>query len=328
MRTEDLVRGAISPPSAPDAARPGLGSDVPVWSVYLSTACIALICGVLGFVLVYCKHPALAASRKLPPMFLALASGLVLGIAIFDIMPDATLPLVQEHGWSIRNANLLVLAGGLLVHFIDHVVIEHSHEDHDEESAPGMAEAGTDTHKNCKHESSGLLGERRGDKFTPFGVDGCTGEMLAMTCDPEPLESSLLLVPRLAAWFIHAFFDGVVVAGSDSVQSLVVITLSVALCGIMDVFVLSHQFRKIGASDFATAAAAVYFGLGFPIGALVTLQLSLGNNVALYAVRMVTAGIFVYMATFEIAPPHVHGRWETFQLYVPYVAGALLAYAM
>ena len=52
------------------------------------------------------------------------------------------------------------------------------------------------------------------------------------------------------------------------------------------------------------------FALAFPAGAALAWQAySLSHNGdTLGAIRIVVAGIFVYMALFEMSPPHAHGR--------------------
>ena len=284
---------------------------VAAWAIYVSSGCVTIFCIILGCWLIFSGHKAATAARKLPPSLLAFASGLLIGIAFFDIMPDATLEL-QEHGWSTRGPHLLVIAGGLLVHFVDHVVITHSHGE-------------TAAHDKHHHqEASSLMSANATGKAVCVSCEPCEPEPTATACD-ESLQPIVLLL-RLLAWFTHAFFDGIMVASADSVRSLLAITLSVALCSLIDVGILVHQLKGLGTSNRATFGAVGTFGLGFPVGALVTLQISMTGSVSVYVVRMLTAGIFIYMAIFEMAPPHTHGRVNNLVAFLPFVTGAMTAY--
>jgi hypothetical protein len=134
-----------------------------------------------------------------------------------------------------------------------------------------------------------------------------------------------MLLVRLGAWIVHAFFDGVLIAGADSVRALLLITFSIGLCGLVDVGVLLHQLKGLGIGNRAIVGAIVAFGIGFPAGALFTLRVS--TAIGMHILRMLSAGIFFYMGTFELAPPHTHGRANALVLvYLPFVAGAMLAY--
>eukprot|EP00966_Prymnesium_polylepis_P144288 3331716-Prymnesium_polylepis.1 len=86
--------------------------DAPEWAICVAAGCVTVVCILLGCLLISSNIKLPTVNGKLPPALLSFASGLLIGIALFDIMPDATLNLEQRHGWAVGSANLLVLAGG------------------------------------------------------------------------------------------------------------------------------------------------------------------------------------------------------------------------
>jgi len=83
------------------------------------------------------------------------------------------------------------------------------------------------------------------------------------------------------------------------------------------------------ASRRAIIASAACFGAGFPIGAglLVALASSPSAARAALALPAVAAGLFLYMAVFEFAPPHAHGRKASLAQWLAFSSGVALAYA-
>ena len=50
------------------------------------------------------------------------------------------------------------------------------------------------------------------------------------------------------------------------------------------------------------------------------------NALVLDVLRCVMAGLFVYMALFELAPPHAHGRGQNLKYFIAFSFGLISAY--
>ena len=80
-------------------------------------------------------------------------------------------------------------------------------------------------------------------------------------------------------------------------------------------------------SPRALTAAVVALSCAFPLGALVShaVLASATSQVAVLVTRTVAAGIFTYMALFELAPPHTHSRAANGCYLLCFGCGALMA---
>ena len=82
-----------------------------------------------------------------------------------------------------------------------------------------------------------------------------------------------------------------------------------------------------GRSERQTFAMALVLAAGFPLGAAFAAGVTAGDGPVMLAyVRVAVGGVFVYMALFELAPPHAHGRCASLRLLLCFVAGLAAAY--
>ena len=75
-------------------------------------------------------------------------------------------------------------------------------------------------------------------------------------------------------------------------------------------------------------AAVVALSCAFPAGALAShaALLSASSETAVNVVRIVVAGVFAYMALFELAPPHTHSRAANACYVLCFICGTATAY--
>merc|ERR1711935_930424 len=68
--------------------------------------------------------------------------------------------------------------------------------------------------------------------------------------------------------------------------------------------------------------------MGFPVGAGVSVAAFWGQRQSEWVdlLRVALAGLFVYMALFEMAPPHAHGRWQNLKYALAFSFGLGSAY--
>ena len=111
---------------------------------------------------------------------------------------------------------------------------------------------------------------------------------------------------RMGAWMLHAAIDGMVLSSASSVYVLLATAVPVSLCAIQDVAAFSISLASRGCSNSGLLVGVVAFALAFPVGAIGSYLSTAGSQRFLLVLRVVVAGVFVYMATFELAPPHTH----------------------
>ena len=135
---------------------------------------------------------------------------------------------------------------------------------------------------------------------------------------------------RVCAWMLHAMIDGMVLASAPSTGVLLATTLPITFCAMQDVAAFTMAIARIGVSSRrALTVAAVALSCAFPTGALVG-HLALeraSSETAVNVARAAVAGIFAYMALFELAPPHTHSRAANACYLLCFTCGAAMAYA-
>lgn len=133
---------------------------------------------------------------------------------------------------------------------------------------------------------------------------------------------------RLLAWMVHSFLDGVALGSSDSTGTLLPLALAMLVCTLQDTSAFCACLRR--GSRLHSLLALLAFSLTFPLGALVSLwsMRRVGASPkALDVARVVMAAFFVYMALFEMAPPHTHARLRNCTFLLAFVAGVSVAAA-
>ncbi|KAL1498644.1 hypothetical protein AB1Y20_013957 [Prymnesium parvum] len=137
----------------------------------------------------------------------------------------------------------------------------------------------------------------------------------------------LTLALRMCAWMLHAMIDGMLLSGATSVPALVFTVLPVGICAAQDVSAFTLSMARAGCTRPVLLTANALFAISFPLGAIasyLTMEKA-GSHVVLLVIRCVVAGIFVYMAIFELSPPHSHNRYVNAMYSISFAAGALCA---
>lgn len=145
-----------------------------------------------------------------------------------------------------------------------------------------------------------------------------------------PSASSLALALKMGAWMLHAMIDGMLLSSASSLPALLVTALPVSICAIQDVAAFTLSMGKCGCSKRQLLAGVVLFSLSFPLGAIGTSVASVGMHahIAVHVMRCAVSAIFVYMAVFELAPPHSHSRVVNGMYTVAFLAGAASAFSI
>lgn len=139
------------------------------------------------------------------------------------------------------------------------------------------------------------------------------------------------LAVRVCAWMLHAMIDGMVLSSAPSTAVLVATTMPISACALQDVAAFTFAMARLGTrSSRSLTLAVVAISCAFPIGALASHAVleRASSIVAVNVVRTVVAGIFVYMALFELTPPHTHSRAANTCYLICFTCGAAMAYAV
>jgi len=148
---------------------------------------------------------------------------------------------------------------------------------------------------------------------------------------PSSCQRASAVSVRVGAWMLHAMVDGMVLASAPSTTVLLATALPVTLCALQDVAAFTVTMARLGFdSPRVLTAAVVALSCAFPLGALLSHAAlsSAASESAVNVVRTVVAGVFVYMALFELAPPHTHNRIANTIYLLCFVGAAALAYSV
>ena len=118
-------------------------------------------------------------------------------------------------------------------------------------------------------------------------------------------------------------------SSAPSTSVLAATAVPVTVCALQDVAAFTVAMARLGASSRrALTVAVVAISSAFPIGALAShaaLERA-SSDTAINVVRTMVAGVFTYMALFELAPPHTHVRWANACYLLCFGCGVGLAY--
>lgn len=134
---------------------------------------------------------------------------------------------------------------------------------------------------------------------------------------------------RVCAWMLHAMVDGMVLDLAPSTYVLLATIVPVTICALQDVAAFTLTMSRLGfRSRRSLNICVVALSCAFPMGALMshaTLQ-SASSEIVVGRIRTVVAGLFTYMALFELAPPHTHNRAANACYALCFTCGAATAY--
>ena len=148
-------------------------------------------------------------------------------------------------------------------------------------------------------------------------------------CEQVRCQRACAVAVRVCAWMLHAMIDGMVLASAPSTYVLVATAVPVTACALQDVAAFTVTMARLGSgSRRSLTAAVVALSCAFPLGALVSHVVleSASSDTAVNVVRAVVAGVFTYMALFELAPPHTHNRAANACYLLCFTCGAAVAY--
>ena len=109
------------------------------------------------------------------------------------------------------------------------------------------------------------------------------------------------------------------------------LALPIGLCAVQDVGTILVSLSAGGATDRVKLVTTCYFALGFPMGTAIATAASTASMAsadggdaaasALSTLRAFAGGLFLYLAVFELAPPHAHGRLANLRHLLAFAAG-------
>lgn len=290
-----------------------------IWPAIICSSIIAVACLVLGSGLLY-RGTSLSAS----PLVLCSVTGLLIGIAMLVVLPQAFESLLTKELWPAERIFALFISAPLIMFFLEHVIIDHEHV-HAGGPVGGSEGEHTVHDENCDHGPN-----------IPYAMRFTAAKEAGESTPLQPAEKEatgrcedLGLLLRLWAWMMHAMLDGVLIGSADQLAVLLPLSFAILICAIQDVAGLYVYFDARGATTHFVAIALVLFAIAFPIGAGISLVLFRGskeNTLVLDVLRCVMAGLFVYMALFELAPPHAHGRVQNLKYFCAFSFGLMSAY--
>ena len=130
----------------------------------------------------------------------------------------------------------------------------------------------------------------------------------------------------IVAWSLHAYTDAIVISSAVDLKQAIELAVPICICALLDSLALTFQLSKLGATNTEMAVAVCMFALMFPVGAWTGFESvhagqESSNQVGLSFLRLFAAGAFLYLAIFEINPPHTHGRRDNILIATTFVTG-------
>jgi hypothetical protein len=121
------------------------GQMLEIWPAIICSSIIAVACLVLGSGLLY-RGTSLSAS----PLVLCSVTGLLIGIAMLVVLPQAFESLLTKELWPAERIFALFISAPLIMFFLEHVIIDHEHV-HAGGPAGGSEGEHTVHDENCDH---------------------------------------------------------------------------------------------------------------------------------------------------------------------------------
>ena len=343
-------------PHAATLAADSTAANVSAHAAILVSASVALLGFVFGLVVLRYRSllPHISSRTRTTIALRAGVSGLLIGIGLLVMLPHAAEELVED-GWRLDHVMLLFLSSVAFMFVLEHCVLQHAHVHHspaaepaaETTAAPDAAAAAAVNHDNCAKHDTFLPGSIKGRRRAPPPKEarGC------IECDADDEESAAAsaaaaataaadsagqrilracgLALSLFAWVLHAVMDGMLLGAVTRRALLVPLAVAVAVCALMDVPALVIYLSQRGVARRGTLATLAAFNLGFPAGTAVALGVFAGgrSRQLLNALRCVVGALFIYIALFEMAPPHTHSRALNTLAVAAFAAGVAAAYS-
>jgi len=267
------------------------------------------------------------------PMLASLVCGLLSSIGLLVLLPSSV-EVLGSHNIGADRAILIFICSACGMFFLHHVVLDHqcggtmvpkAKDDDEPAKQPALSQHWAQPDQCCT-------------ECQP--ADEAISEKVPLLGQTAPASKSSWVqwlgwhtapLVRAFAWFAHSFLDGCMLGTAPSLSVLLATTVPVAVCAVQDAASLVISSGASGYSHRMTIVNALVLAAGFPLGAVMaaasTEASAAESSVALAYLRASVGGIFLYMALFELAPPHLHGRWASSKLLLAFVVGLALAYA-
>ena len=271
-----------------------------------------------------------------PASLKSFISGLLTGMGMLVMLPLAMEDLTQD--WPFEHVMLVFCSAPMLMFFFNHVVLDHQHLD--EQSCAHSHSHGTSTTIVCGQTPKRIsFNKVASPTFCPVTTVG--NDM------PQKPNANLkaACMERLSVLFgavpyaVHAAVDGSILGTAHSPIMLASLTIPISLCAVQDVGTIIVSLSATKATDRDIFATASCFGIGFPVGASLMTALAGASSTSdadgdslpstpVPWLPAFAAGLFLYMALFELAPPHAHGRKASFHNLLAFAGGLATAYVM
>ena len=284
------------------------------------------------------------------PLALCAVAGLLVGMSLLVVLPQATESL-SEQGWKMETIFILFLVSPMVMFFVEHIVVEHTHGLRSGQTVHVGSESG-EAKEHQVHVVSVSASVQPSEPFKFTGVSDTkgpsprarAGERAGLLSKDdqgdaehrcrERLEASLKVASvifgtgfRLLAWLVHAALDGVLLATSRKLSVLIPLTFAVAFCSFGDVACLYVYLSARKCSERWKVVFVASFCCAYPLGTGVTIVvLKEAPGIALNILRCVLSGLFIYVGFFELMPPLPHGQMKSFKYFLAFSTGLVIAY--
>ena len=285
------------------------------------------------------------------PLVLCAVAGLLVGMSLLVVLPQATESL-SEQGWRMETIFILFLVSPMVMFFVEHIVVEHTHGGLHSDQTAHVHFKGGEAKEHQVHVINILAPTQPSEPFKFTGLSNTKGSSprarageragLLSKVDQgdaehrcrERLAAALKLVSvifgtgfRLLAWLVHAALDGVLLATSKKLSVLIPLTLAVAICSFGDMACLYVYLSARKCSERWKVVVIASFCSGYPLGTGVTiLVLKEAPGIALNILRCVLSGLFIYVGFFELMPPLPHGQMHSLKYFLAFSTGLVIAY--
>ena len=302
--------------------------------------CVALVLCIFSVALASCvlrrgNHRL----TNVPATAKCLVSGLLLGLSLFVMTPSALKQLPRDET-AAQHVMLVYVSSALVMYVVHHVLMDHQHT-HSNSSGPHDHSKmdGVDLESCACETPKKALGIFQKPRYcppakTPLPVPAPSKSPSSQSLTCADVVSVLL---RAMPYTIHAVIDGATLGTAHSTMVLMSLAVPIALCAVQDVGTIIVNLTATGASRHVIFVTVASFAAGFPLGTALTAALIAGSGLSgdsapsaagtgegVALLKACAGGVFAYMALFELAPPHAHGRLANLRYAVAFAGGLAL----
>eukprot|EP00299_Pterocystis_sp_00344_P009695 c4161_g1_i1.p1 GENE.c4161_g1_i1~~c4161_g1_i1.p1 ORF type:complete len:337 (-),score=49.89 c4161_g1_i1:767-1777(-) len=280
------------------------------------------------------------------------AAGVLIGLGILVLLPES-----MEDSCSQKLDShyvFLTFMGTICVMFLlENVLLPHEHHEHhehkDHEHNHGHHHGHNHHHShnhsaNCSHKKISDRASLVADGSSHDDEDTCDQDSLLGSSSPPPRTSLrhkivkwIDMACRLFPWIVHAVLDGSMI-GLET-RSAVTVISAVVLCALQDtiafVIFIEHTTTSTTHDDKQLNSKRTLmlfvFSLAFLVGTglgMVLTDEQINASEFLWVSRTIMAGIFVYIACFEMLPSHCDNRWQNMKRILCFVLALMSSFSI